>query len=126
MAINNPYNQYKESSIKTATPQELTLMLYNGALKFMNQGKLYIEQKDIPKTNEALMRSQDIIQELNITLDMNYDISKNLRALYVYIIEKLVDSNIYKSTESLNEAIEMVTELRDTWKEAMKLAKMGK
>lgn len=126
MAINNPYNQYKESSIKTATPQELTLMLYNGALKFMNQGKLYIQQKNYPKTNEVLIRSQDIIQELNITLDMNYEVSKNLRALYVYIVEKLVESNISKNINPLDEAIEMVTELRDTWKEAMKLAQKGK
>ncbi|GAB6086322.1 flagellar export chaperone FliS [Alkaliphilus crotonatoxidans] len=125
MAMHNPYNQYKESSIKTASPQELTLMLYNGAIKFMNQGKLHIQQKNVEGANEALKRAQDIIQELNITLDMKYEISQNLRSIYLYILEKLVDANISKDCVYLDESIEMVTELRDTWKEAMKLSKQG-
>ncbi|MBM7615394.1 flagellar export chaperone FliS [Alkaliphilus hydrothermalis] len=126
MAMKNPYNQYKENSVKTASPQELTLMLYNGALKFINQGKLFIEQKNIASANESLKRAQDIIDELNVTLDMNYEISHNLRSLYTYILEKLLEGNMTKSIEPLEEAIEMVTELRDTWKEAMRLAKIGK
>ncbi len=126
MAMHNPYNQYKENSIKTASPQELTMMLYNGALKFMNQGKLHIQQHNVEGANEALKRAQDIIQELNITLDMKYEISHNLRSIYLYILEKLVDANISKNCIPIDEAIEMVTELRDTWKEAMKLAKTGK
>ncbi len=126
MAMSNPYSQYKENSIKTASPQELTLMLYNGALKFINQGKLFIEQKNIPSANESLKRAQDIITELNITLDMNYEISKNLRGLYMYILEKLVEANITKDCKHLDEAASMVTQLRDTWKEAMRLAKIGK
>lgn len=126
MAMKNPYSQYKENSVKTASPQELTLMLYNGALKFINQGKLFIEQKNIPSANESLKRAQDIIDELNLTLDMNYDLSHNLRSLYTYILEKLLEGNLTKSIQPLDEAIEMVTELRDTWKEAMRLAKIGK
>lgn len=126
MAMHNPYNQYKENSIKTASPQELTMMLYNGALKFMNQGKLHIQQHNVEGANEALKRAQDIIQELNITLDMKYEISHNLRSIYLYILEKLVDANISKNCIPIDEAIEMVTEIRDTWKEAMKLAKTGK
>lgn len=126
MALNNPYNQYKENSVLTASPQELTLMLYNGALKFIHQGKLFIEQKNIQGANEALKRAQDIISELNLTLDMNYEISKNLRALYIYIDEKLLQANIKKDVTYLDEPYAMITELRDTWKEAMKLAKVGK
>lgn len=126
MAMKNPYGQYKQNSIMTASPQELTLMLYNGALKFIGQGKIYIEQKDIPKANESIMRSQDIIQELNITLDMDYEVSTGLRSLYTYILDKLVDANISKDVKHLDEATEMVTELRDTWKEAMRLSKIGK
>lgn len=125
MGMNNPYQQYKESSVKTASPQELTLMLYNGALKYMNLGRVSIEQKNISGANEALKRAQDIIHELNLTLDMQYPISQNLRALYIYILEKLVDANIKKDVKYVDEAVAMVTELRDTWKEAMKLAKMG-
>ena len=66
MAMQNPYNQYKENSIKTASPEELTLMLYNGAIKFINQGKVFIEQKNIEKANDSIKRAQDIILELNI------------------------------------------------------------
>ncbi|SCY86386.1 flagellar export chaperone FliS [Alkaliphilus peptidifermentans] len=125
MAMNNPYNQYKENSIKTASPQELTLMLYNGAIKFINQSKIFIEEKNVSSANEALKRAQDIIEELNNTLDMKYDISDRLRTIYTYILERLREANIKKDITPLNEAMEMVTELRDTWKEAMKLAKNG-
>ncbi len=126
MALNNPYNQYKENSVLTASPQELTLMLYNGALKFMHQGKLFIEQKNVQGANEALKRAQDIIDELNITLDMSYELSKNLRSIYAYVNERLFEANIKKDIAFINEAYDMVTELRDTWKEAMKLARVGK
>ncbi|AOY75696.1 flagellar export chaperone FliS [Clostridium formicaceticum] len=126
MAMQNPYNQYKENNIMTASPENLTLLLYNGALKFIHQGKMFIEQKNIQKANDAIIRTQDIIQELNITLDMQYEVSKNLRSLYTYIIERLVEANIHKDTAILEEVNGMITELRDTWKEAMKLAKIGK
>lgn len=126
MALNNPYNQYKENSVLTASPQELTLMLYNGALKFINQGKISIERKNIEGANEAIKRAQDIITELNFTLDMSYEISKSLRPLYFYINERLLEANIQKDVAYLDEAYNMVAELRDTWKEAMRLAKVGK
>lgn len=123
MAVRNPYNTYKENSVKTASPEELTLMLYNGALKFINKGKMGIEEKNIQVANEGINRAQDIIHELNNSLNMDYEMSQNMRSLYTYILEKLVEGNIQKKTEPLEEAKEMVTELRDTWKEAMKIAK---
>ena len=126
MAMKNPYGQYKQNSVMTASPQELTLMLYNGALKFIGKAKIFIDQKNIPKANEAIIRTQDIIQELNITLNMDYEVSQNLRGLYTYMIERLVDANISKDIKILDEVSEMVTELRDTWKEAIKLSKTGK
>src|SRR5690606_33273857 len=126
MAMNNPYSQYKQNSIMTASPQELTLMLYNGALKFIGQAKIYIEQKNVPKANDSILRTQAIIKELNITLNMDYEVSKGLRSLYTYILDKLVDANISKDIKHLDEAAEMVTELRDTWKEAMRLSKSGR
>ena len=123
MAVRNPYNTYKENSVKTASPEELTLMLYNGALKFINKGKMGIEAKNIQEANEGINRAQDIIHELNNSLNMEYAMSDNMRSLYTYILEKLVEGNIQKNIEPLDEAKGMVTELRDTWKEAMKLAK---
>ncbi|KNF09638.1 flagellar protein FliS [Gottschalkia purinilytica] len=119
MAISNPYQKYQQNSIVTASPEQLTLMLYDGAIKFMNMAKLYMEEKNIQETHNSIMRAQDIINELNITLNMNYGISKNLRSLYTYILEKLIDANLKKDYSILDEVISLVEDLRDTWKEAM-------
>ncbi len=106
-----------------APPQELTLMLYNGAIKFANQAMLAIDEKNISKAHQLILRTSDIITELNITLDMQYEISKNLRSLYVFILERLIDANVKKDKQYIAEALEIITQLRDTWKEAMHLAK---
>lgn len=124
--MNNPYAKYKEQSVTTATPEELTLMLYNGCIKFINLAEVYIEEKDYAKSNLNIQKAQDIIQELNITLNMDYEISQNLRQLYTFINEKLLDANIKKDKQALFDAKEIVSELRDTWKEAMALSRKGK
>ncbi|AFS77337.1 flagellar protein FliS [Gottschalkia acidurici 9a] len=116
MAINNPYNQYKQNSVTTASPEELTLMLYNGAIKFVNIAKIEMEAKNIERTNEAIVRSQDIIRELNGSLNMNYPISENLRTLYTFILEKLIDANIQKDIKIIEEILPIIEEMRDTWK----------
>ncbi|MBU5257519.1 flagellar export chaperone FliS [Tissierella praeacuta] len=116
-------NKYKQNSVSTATPEELTLMLYDGAIKFMNIGKYSIENKDLEKAHSSLIRAQDIILELNYSLDMNYDISKELRELYSFILSKLVDANINKDTKAIDEALVIVNDMRDTWKEVIKQIK---
>lgn len=123
MTYNNMYQQYQQNSINTASPEELTLMLYNGAIKFINLGKVYIEKKEIEQANSAIKRAQDIIHELNNTLDMSYEISNNLRSIYTFILEKLIDANIKKDVKCLDEALPLIEEIRDTWKEAMKEAR---
>ena len=124
--MNNPYTKYKEQSVTTATPEELTLMLYNGCIKFINLAEVYIEEKDYAKSNLNIQKAQDIIQELNITLNMDYEISQNLRQLYTFVNEKLLDANIKKDKQALFDAKEIVSDLRDTWKEAMALSRKGK
>ena len=124
--MNNPYAKYKEQSVTTATPEELTLMLYNGCIKFINLAEVYIEEKDYGKSNLNIQKAQDIIQELNITLNMDYEISQNLRQLYTFVNEKLLDANIKKDKQALFDAKEIISELRDTWKEAMALSRKGK
>ncbi|EOD00378.1 flagellar export chaperone FliS [Caldisalinibacter kiritimatiensis] len=126
MAMKNPYSQYQQNSVMTASPEELTLMLYNGAVKFIKQGKVFLEQKDMEKAHNSIVRAQDIISELNITLNMDYEISKNLRSLYTFILERLMDANIKKDIKILDEVLPLVEELRDTWKEAMQLAKKNR
>jgi flagellar protein FliS len=123
MAMNNIQNKYLEDSVMTATPQQLTLMLYNGCIKNMNVAKQAMQAKEIEKTNEGLVKAQRIILELRTTLDESYPISKQLSALYTYIWDRLVEANIKKECEQLDIAMDMVTELRDTWFEAMKLSK---
>lgn len=116
-------NGYLEQKIMHAKPEELTLMLYDGILKFLKQSKLFIEQNDIERTNIALVRAQDIIDELNVTLNMDYDVSQNLRELYIFMNSRLVEANIKKDQGIIDEVLELATEMRDTWKEAMGLAK---
>lgn len=115
-------DQYKEQSILTARPEELTLMLYNGIIKFANLAKIFIEAKNVEKTHHAIVRAQDIISELNITLNMDYDISKNLRSLYEFMNARLMDANIKKESSILDEVLEIAEDMRDTWKEAMGLS----
>lgn len=123
MAINNPYKQYQQNSINTATPEELTLMLYNGSIKFIKLAKISMKDNDIQETNNNLVKSQNIIDELNGTLNMDYELSEGLRSLYVYIKEQLVEANIRKNPKALDEILPIIEEMRDTWKEAMVVAK---
>ena len=116
----NALNQYKQNTVFTATPEELTLMLYDGGIKFMNIAGYSIENNHMEKAHESLIRAQDIVIELKSSLNMDYEISTNLRKLYDFIIDKLIDANISKKKEPIDEALEILTELRDTWKEAMK------
>ncbi|KXZ39065.1 flagellar protein FliS [Alkalithermobacter thermoalcaliphilus JW-YL-7 = DSM 7308] len=126
MAMTNPYLTYQSQSINTATPEELTLKLYEGCIKFINLAIIGIEQKNIELANTNIIKAQNIINELNITLNMNYEISKTLRALYDYLYRRLVEANIKKDKKILLEVKEFVVEFRDTWKQAMHIARKGK
>ncbi|NLM74434.1 MAG: flagellar export chaperone FliS [Clostridiaceae bacterium] len=123
MVAYNAYNQYKENSINTASPEELTLMLYNGLIKFIMRGIDSIEKKNIQEANTNIIRAQDIVQEFINTLDMRYEISKNLVSIYDYLLRRLIDANITKDKEILEEVLGFAKVLRDTWEEAMKLSK---
>jgi len=117
---NEALNAYKRNTVLTATPEELTLMLYEGAIRFMNIAKYSIENKDYEKAHSSLIRAQDIIMELNTTLNMDYEISHNLRKLYNFIYERLVDANIRKDIKAIDDALEITSDMRDTWKEVIK------
>lgn len=126
MALNNPYAKYREQAINTATPEELTLMLYDGCIKFINISKVAIEEKNISLANTNIQKAQNIISELMVTLNMDIEVSKNLMALYDYYNRRLVEANIKKDIDILEEVKVFITELRDTWKEAMVLSRQGK
>lgn len=120
MAI-NPYQKYQENSIATASGPELTLMLYNGAIKFCNLAIDEIEKKDIPKAHESIIRVQDIILELRITLNKKYPIALEMERMYDYIYDLLIKANIEKSIDKLEEAKVLIKNYRDAWQEAMKI-----
>lgn len=117
-------NLYLQTQVNTASKPELTLMLYNGCIRFMKQAGLSIDQKDIPGKIENIRRAQAIINELIVTLNMNYDISNRLRMHYDFVNRKLIEANIKSDKESLQFCITHITELRDTWMQAMKNVKM--
>lgn len=123
MQAKNLYEKYSANNVYTAPKEELTLMLYDGALKFINQAIKANEEKDYTKSNELVIRVQDIIRELQVTLDPKYEISKQISPLYDYIIAKTREGNMKKDNTALSEARELIREFRDTWKEAMLLAK---
>ena len=119
----NTANVYKNQQIMTASPEELTLMLYNGAIRFTVESMQAIEQGNLEKANAANLRAQDIVREFMCTLDMEYEISQNYFKLYDYIEYRLMQANIKKDKSQLEEAKNLLTELRDTWMQAMKLAR---
>lgn len=114
-------NAYKQNSVTTASPGELTLMLYNGCLKFLNKAKHAIQEKNVEEKNTNLIKAQAIISELMATLNMDIEVSKNMLALYEYINHRLVEANIKNDVAIIEEVEGLVTEFRDTWKEVIRI-----
>ncbi|WP_433595885.1 flagellar export chaperone FliS [Lysinibacillus xylanilyticus] len=114
-------NAYKQNSVTTASPGELTLMLYNGCLKFLHKAKLAIQEKNIQEKNTNLIKAQAIISELMATLNMDIEVSNNMIALYEYMNHRLVEANIQSDVAIIEEVEGLVTEFRDTWKEVIRI-----
>ena len=123
MIAYNAYNQYKENSIFTASPEELTLMLYNGLVKFIMRGIDSIEKKNIQEAHTNIIKAQNIVSEFMNTLDMNYEISGSLNSIYDYMLSRLIDANVAKDKDILEEVLGFAKVLRDTWEQAMKISK---
>ena len=110
---------YQTNAVQTASPQELSLMLYNGCLKFIKLASRALEEKNIEQKHIHLVKAQAIITQFRITLDMDIPISRDLDALYMFINAKLIEANTTNNQETLALAEELVRELRDTWKTMM-------
>lgn len=119
-----PY-QYRKTSIETATPEKLLLMLYTGAINFLNQAAAALEVRDYEKVNDMLKRTQAVIEELMVTLNMDYEISHRLWALYDYFLRRLVEANVKKERAPIDEVLGMLTELQETWSKAAGNLKTG-
>lgn len=118
---NAAFNAYKQNSVTTASPGELTLMLYNGCLKFLTKAKSAIDDRNIEQRNYNIQRSQAIISELMTTLNMDIEISKQMMKLYEYIQHRLLEANIQNDVSIIEEVEGLVTEFRDTWKEVIRI-----
>ena len=117
---------YRQQQVMTATPEALTLMLYNGAIKFINESIEASKKKEYEKANTSCIKAQNIISEFRLTLKMEYEISKNLLALYNYAYDRLVEGNMNEDITKLEEAKGILSELRDAWNQAMKAFKNEK
>lgn len=116
---------YQRNAIQTASPAELTAMLYDGAVKFCNIAATAIEEKNIEKAHNNIIKAQNIIVEFRSTLDYKYPVAKDFDLVYDYIYRKLVEANMRKDIDALNEALKYIKEMRETWKEVMRLNKTG-
>ena len=123
MALPGAYTQYNNSKVLTASPGELTLMLYEGAIKFCNIAILAVEQKDIEKAHIHITKVERIIDYLRQTLDMKYPVAEDFERIYSYLGQRLVEANVKKDADILGEVNEHLRSVRDTWKEVMKICR---
>lgn len=121
MAVNNPYSSYKQTEVQTKSPGELTLMLYEGCLKFIKRAEKAMDENNIQDKNTNLIKAQNIIRELMVTLNSDVEISKQMMQMYDFILSRLIDANTKNDKQALKEAEQFVTDFRDTWKEVIKL-----
>ena len=126
MLANQGYAAYANNKIMTASPADLTLMLYEGAIKFCNLALDGIAEKDIPKAHKNIMKVERIIEEFQITLDHKYPVAEDFDNVYSYLMMRLREANVKKDSEILEEVLGHLRTMRDTWKEVMRLAKAEK
>ena len=124
MALPNGYAQYNNSKILTASPAELTLMLYDGAIKFANISVMGMEQNDIQKAHNNIIRVQRIIEEFRNTLDRKYPVAEDFDRIYVYLLKRLYEANVKKDKEIMEEVLTHLRSMRDTWIQVMKANKV--
>ena len=125
MALNQAYSQYNNSKILTASPAELTLMLYDGAIKFCNIAIMAIEKNDVMKAHTYIVKTENIIEEFQATLNHKYPVAKDFDNVYKYIYNRLIEANVQKDKDILEEVLVHLRTLRDTWKEVMKITHNG-
>ena len=121
----NAYSAYAKNKITTASPAELTLMLYDGAIKLCNIAIEAIDKKDYKKANINIQKAEKIIGEFQGTLDFKYPVAKDFDRVYSYLMMRLIKANMKKDTEILEEVLRHLREMRDAWKEIMQKTKNG-
>lgn len=116
---NQTYAEYNRNKVLTASPAELTLILYEGAIKFCNIAIIGLEQNDMEKTHNNIVKVENIIEEFQATLNHKYPVAEDFDKIYRYIYDLLIEANIKKDKELLERALDELRGMRDTWKEVM-------
>ena len=120
MPLPNAYAAYNKNKVLTASPAELTLMLYDGAIQFCNFAIAGLERKDIEKAHNNIIKTEKIIEEFLRTLDEKYPVYKDFENVYNYLMGRLQEANVHKDKAILEEVLTHLRGMRDTWKEVMK------
>lgn len=123
MTLNNPYQTYQKQAVTTSKPEELTLMLYTGLVKFIRLSKQTLVNKQMEESHQNNLRAQDILSELMVTLKQEYSVSESILPIYDYMKTRLIEANMNKSLEILEEVEGFAVEFVETWSTAMKQAK---
>lgn len=125
MTYQRPWNSYRQISAQTASPGQLVLMLYEGAIRFLEKAMVGFELDDPAEFNQTinnnLIRAQNIIGELNSTLNMDQggELAHTLRRLYVYMDDRLLESNLRKTRDGIEDTLQRLTVLRDAWQQML-------
>lgn len=114
---NSSINQYRKAAVSTASPLQLVVMLYDGALRFLNAAKAHMEEGNLYKQNENCQRAQDIVAELISCLDLERggEIAQNLFALYTFVYDRIVQANVEDTPIYLDQAMKVLIDLRESW-----------
>lgn len=115
----DPYQQYRDNAVLTASQERLALMLFEGAVRSTRQASEYISAKNTSAAHNALVRAQNIVEYLASTANIEVEVGQNLALLYDYIHDRLIEANMKKEKRPLDEAISLLEQLRDTWRQAL-------
>lgn len=118
----NAADIYRQQAIQTNNPSKILLMVFDGAISALKRAKVLLDENNIPETHNQILKAQDLVGELIVALDFQYEISHYLAGLYQYIIDRLVDANVKKDHSIIDEVLELLNEMRDMWQETSKLA----
>ncbi len=117
MPQSNPYSAYQTTNVNTADQRQLIIMLYDGSIRFLKKAVVKIDARDFEGAHNYLIRSREIVSELLSTLrpEKAGEVGHNLKRLYVYLFNRLVEANLMKDSAIVEEAIQILSNLRDAW-----------
>jgi len=128
MSFPNPYAQYRQNSVETATPTRMVVMLYDGAVRFLSQALPAMHVRKYDQQSLYIGKAQDIIAHLRDTLDFEAGgaVAEHLNSLYAGLFDALTDANIHDKPERVEQVIEALRELREAWVEVDRQCQAGK